>query len=173
MYLGDGYLVTCRKGVFRLEIGLDRRYPRIIAQCAAAIREVHPLGRANIQPYNTWVQVYSYWKHWPCVFPQHGPGVKHLRKIELTDWQQEIVAEHPNSLLRGLIHSDGCRSINRVKGKNYPRYYFSNYSQDIRDIFCRACDQCGISWRQMNWRTISIARKRDVDRLDLLIGPKS
>ena len=26
-------------------------------------------------------------KHWPCLFPQHGPGRKHTRKIELEQWQ--------------------------------------------------------------------------------------
>src|SRR5215470_15625313 len=25
----------------------------------------------------------SYSKHWACLFPQHGPGRKHQRKIEL------------------------------------------------------------------------------------------
>ena len=35
--------------------------------------------------------VYSFSKHWPCLFPQHGPGRKHERKIELTVWQRELV----------------------------------------------------------------------------------
>jgi hypothetical protein len=25
--------------------------------------------------------VYSYWQHWPCLIPQHGPGKKHERQI--------------------------------------------------------------------------------------------
>jgi hypothetical protein len=36
-------------------------------------------------------EVSAYSKHWPCLFPQHGPGRKHERKIELTVWQQELV----------------------------------------------------------------------------------
>ena len=33
-------------------------------------------------------EVYSFSKHWPCLFPQHEPGRKHERKIELMPWQQ-------------------------------------------------------------------------------------
>ena len=29
------------------------------------------------------------WKHWPCLFPQHGPGRKHERPIVLEDWQRD------------------------------------------------------------------------------------
>ena len=29
------------------------------------------------------------WKHWPCLFPQHGPGRKHERKIRLEAWQRD------------------------------------------------------------------------------------
>ncbi|MDQ3646535.1 MAG: hypothetical protein M3345_06315 [Actinomycetota bacterium] len=118
------------------------------------------------------IQVAGYWKHWPCVFPQHGPGKKHEREIRLHSWQQEIADLYPGQLLRGLIHSDGCRSFNWVNGTGYPRYQFTNYSSDIRSIFCRACDLYGVRWRQMNWRTISIARRAEVEKLDLVVGPK-
>jgi hypothetical protein len=69
--------------------------------------------------------------HWICLFPQHGPGRKHERKIELTGWQQDLVDLDPRPLLRGLLHSDGCRVLNWVKGTPYPRYHFSNVSPDI------------------------------------------
>jgi hypothetical protein len=43
---------------------------------------------------------------------------------------------------RGLIHSDGCRVQNRVRqGKDScPRYFFSNESQDIQQLFRHACE---------------------------------
>ena len=50
-------------------------------------------------------------------FPQHGPGRKHKRPIVLEAWQQAIVEAHPWQFLRGLLHSDGCRTINRFKTK--------------------------------------------------------
>jgi hypothetical protein len=59
--------------------------------------------------------VKSYSKHWPCLFPQHGPGRKHHRKIELEQWQFAIARKYPGELARGLFHSDGWRGVNRVR----------------------------------------------------------
>lgn len=87
--------------------------------------------------------------------------------------QLEIVQTLPHRLLRGLIHSDGCRVLNRVNGKDHPRYQFCNHSEDVRNIFCRACDDYGVAWRYSNWHTISVSRRRDVARLDQVIGPKT
>jgi hypothetical protein len=71
-----------------------------------------------------------------CLIPQHGPGRKHERKIDLAEWQQAIVNREPEQLVRGLIHSDRCRVINRVvvNGKEYayPRYFFAQVSTDIQ-----------------------------------------
>ena len=123
------------------------------------------------------IEVSCYWKHWICVFPQHGAGVKHARSIQLRDWQRSIVEDHPDRFLRGLIHSDGWRGTNNVKvrGKSYsyPRYQFTNYSQDIRKLFCWACDLYGVDWKQMRWNTISVARAEAVAKLDRVIGLKA
>ena len=109
--------------------------------------------------------------------PQHGRGAKHKRFISLTDWQRKICDRHPELLLRGLIHSDGCRVINRVRvgGKRYayPRYEFSNRSADIRHLFCDYCDALGIAWRQMKPTDISVARREAVAKLDAFVGPKT
>jgi hypothetical protein len=37
------------------------------------------------------VDVSMHPKHWPCLFPQHGPGRKHNRRIALEPWQRAIV----------------------------------------------------------------------------------
>jgi hypothetical protein len=63
--------------------------------------------------------------------------------------------------------------VNPVKGKPYPRYNFTNNSLEIQDLFCKACERYGVTWRQMNWKNISVARRPDVARLDRIIGPKS
>jgi hypothetical protein len=77
---------------------------------------------------------------------------------------------------RGLIHSDGCRSMNRVRvrgvGYEYPRYQFTNLSPDIRAIFCLACEDFGVRWTQSNAVTISVSRSDDVTRLDSVVGRK-
>lgn len=123
------------------------------------------------------IEVSCYRKHWICVFPQHGKGVKHSRSICLHEWQRGVVEHHPDLFLRGLIHSDGWRGTNSVtvRGKPYayPRYQFTNYSQDIRELFCWACDLYGVAWKQMTWNTISVARAEEVEKLDRVIGLKA
>lgn len=83
MYLGDGCLARCPRKVYRLDIALDIRYPNVIDECAFAITRMRPegQGRVNFVPRLGCTVVYSYRKHWPCLFPQHGAGRKHLRSI--------------------------------------------------------------------------------------------
>jgi hypothetical protein len=116
-------------------------------------------------------------KQWICLLPQHGPGRKHHRKIELLEWQRRIVDAAPGAFLRGLIHSDGWRGVNRVRVKGrdyaYPRYQFSNRSDDIRSLFCYACDLLCVEWRQWTRFHISVAKKESVAILDTFVGPKT
>ena len=107
--------------------------------------------------------------------PQHGPGRKHHRSIVLEDWQNRIVGSYPRQLPRGLIHSDGCRTINRVRDGRYayPRYFFTNHSPDILEIFRQACDASQLAHPTSKLDTISIARREAVAALDAFIGPKS
>ncbi len=172
-YLGDGTISFSRKHVPRLRIFTDARYTAIIRECAAAMQSVMPDNRVHIQPMRCRaVEIGCSSKRWPLLFPQHGPGRKHRRKIELVPWQQDIADGYPRELLRGLIHSDGCRVLNRVNGKDYPRYFFSQVSTDIQAIFCAACDRLGIEHRRSKWNTISVARAPSVALLDSFVGPK-
>jgi hypothetical protein len=178
LYLGDGWIATHPRGVCRLRNFLDSRYPLIIEECDAAMSIVMPASRTGRwrRHNENLIEVSSYSKHWPHLFPQHGPGVKHMRKIALEPWQLRIVERHPGRLLRGLIHSDGCRVVNRIRHPKrtyeYPRYFFSNRSLDIQGIFCDACDRLGIAWRQDGPWNISVARRQSVATLDRLVGPK-
>jgi len=171
LYLGDGCLSAHPRGVYRLRVFCADRYPYLMDQCELAMAEVLP-GRVGRVQQEGCTEVGSYSKHWPCLFPQHGPGRKHQRKIELVPWQQEIVDADPRPLLRGLIHSDGCRILNWVKGTPYPRYQFTNRSRDIRELFGRACDALGVEWRQSNRYSLSVARRGSVALLDEFVGPK-
>lgn len=104
---------------------------------------------------------------------------KHLREIELVEWQREIVAKYPEQLLRGLFHSDGCRFENwaskpgRDKRYYYVRYMFSNESEDIRNILTGTLDLLGIPWRQPRRNVIAVSRREAVATLDRFVGPKS
>jgi hypothetical protein len=154
---------------------VPRTYPGIVAECAAAIEAVRPCARVGYatRPNNGAVEVYSYWKHWPLLFPQHGLGKKHERRIVLQPWQERLVDAGPCLLLRGLVHSDGCRSINTGRGGwRHPRYSFSNRSADIRALFCGACDRLDLHWTTAP-HTVYVSRKGDVARLDEFVGPKT
>lgn len=179
-YLGDGCISRAPRYFF-LRIACDRTQPGIVADVTGLIERVRP-GRKVFHasaPGVTVVQ--SNWQHWPCLFPQHGPGRKHERPIILDDWQRSVVEAHPGPFLRGLFHSDGCRVINstrrRVAGElkryEYPRWQFTNASADIRELCCWALDLAGVAWRQSNVRVISVSRREAVAALDALIGPKS
>jgi len=185
-YLGDGHIAAMRRGVFCLRITMTAQYRDMIEECRTAMGLVRSSGcRPFIQQKPGCVIVAAYWKHWPCLFPQHGKGRKHERLIRLESWQRELVSYHPELLLRGLIQSDGWRGTNPivrryrtsagsvVRHYEYPRYLFTNYSGDIRGIFTRACDLYGIKWKRSRWNTISVARREDVQKLDRVIGLKS
>jgi hypothetical protein len=182
LYLGDGHLHWC--GTWQLRVSLDLAYPGIIEEAASAIVAHTPHRRVarRSEPGKNSVDLMAGWTDWPVLFPQCGPGPKHLRPIVLADWQQDIVAADPRPFLRGLIHSDGCRSINRfttelpsgrVAEYAYARYFFTNMSADIRGLFCAACDQLGVRWTQSNHRNISVAHRPSVRVLDAFIGPKA
>lgn len=175
-YLGDGCLSDNGRRVYRLRIIACSAYPGIAAEIRAAMVAVFPSNSVGSIQREGCQEIYLDSKHAICLFPQHGRGPKHTRRIEVMPWQAEIVDSHPRDFLRGLLHSDGCRSMNRVKVKGgyreYPRYFFSNRSADILGIFTRTCDQLGVAWRQNYTWSISIARRDSVAFVDTFVGPK-
>lgn len=184
LYLGDGHIVesSLRSGWLRLT--LDRAYPQLADEVVAAVTRVFPL--ANVRRYDRpergaiAVEVSTPFIH--AVFPQHGPGAKHNRPIVLADWQRTITQQHADRFIRGLMHSDGCRTINRFSTRlpsgrtaqyEYVRYFFSNLSADIRALFCEHCEMLGIRSTRSNHRNISIAHRHSVARLEEIVGPKA
>lgn len=181
LYLGDGCLSALKKDVYSLRIACDDKYPRLIDEAAGAIAVIHPNRPVHRVQAVGYTSVVSYWKHWPCLFPQHGPGPKHRREIWLTEWQTRLVAEEPGFFLRGLFNSDGCRVANWttrpvagvLKRYEYPRYQFSNESADIMALCQWALDLVGIPWRMPRRNVLSVARREAVAALDQYVGPKS
>jgi hypothetical protein len=87
VYLGDG-CISCVAGKSpSLRVSLDALYPGIVRETEGAIRSLdsrvtvgshsHPRHRLRI--------VVSNREIWGVAFPQHGPGRKHLRRIELVE----------------------------------------------------------------------------------------
>jgi hypothetical protein len=179
-YLGDGWLSS--KG--QLVIVCDAAYPELIEECRGAIILTSLRRHVAIRPHREFrsVRIECNWQGWFEALPQHGSGRKHDRPIVLEPWQEMIVEAHPWQFLRGLLHSDGCRTINRFKTKlpsgriaeyEYPRWFFSNMSADIRGLFCKTCEQLGLRWTQSNHRNISISHRHSVALLEDHVGPKS
>jgi len=158
---------------------MDAKYLGIRARCRAAISSVAD-RRSGETPNPGYVEIHSSWKHWICLFPQHGPDRKHHRSIQLEERQSDLVQRHPEAFLTGLIHSDGCRAMNKVKHLRndevvryaYPRYFFSNRSADIRELFMWACGLIGVESRPSNAWNISVAKRASVKILDNFIGPE-
>jgi hypothetical protein len=171
MYLGDGCL-TRHPRTYLLVISLDAAYPDIAHRCAVAVRSVNPFHPVTIYRQDNVLRVKSYGVCWLELFPQHGAGRKHLRKIELSGWQETLVQSNPWEFLRGLLESDGSRFDRSVGGRNYPAYGFSNRSSDILRLFTQVCDLLAIHYTVATSTSISIARRDDVRRLDEAIGPK-
>lgn len=175
-YLGDGCVSTVGRS-FKLRIACCAAYPDIIAETAEMVRRTLVGRTVGLIRRPGYTEVYATSFHWPCLVP-HGPGKKHLRPIVLTDWQREIALEqHPERLLRGLIHSDGSRCINRIRRGDrvyeYPRYFFTNKSADIQGYFLEACERLGIDARPNNRWNLSVARRDAVEKLDRIVGPKT
>jgi hypothetical protein len=181
LYLGDGCVSALKKGVYSLRIACDDKYPRLIDEAARAIAALHPNRPVHRVQAVGYTAVVSYWKHWPCLFPQHGPGPKHQRDIRLADWQKALVIQDPGLFLRGLFNSDGCRVANwatrpvsgELKRYEYPRYQFSNESADIMALCQWALDLVAIPWRMPRRNALSVARREAVAALDQYVGPKS
>ncbi|MBB5931361.1 hypothetical protein FHS34_006869 [Streptomyces echinatus] len=185
LYLGDGCISAHPRGTGHyLRIACADAWPGLMRLCREAITNVRP----GVSVYAVQKQGYSmmsgYYQHWPHLFPRHGPGKKHDRKIAPEPWQQVIVDAHPWEFVRGLIHSDGCRITNwttRVvagerKRYEYPRYFFTNKSDDIRGLYTGTLDKLGVEWtyciRDGIPYNVSVAKKASVALMDAHVGPK-
>ncbi len=173
LYLGDG-CISRGPRTYRMRIVLDSSYPKIVRACADALEAVVPGKTAWMGRYRAsqCLEVGMSWNHWPCLFPQHGPGRKHLRPIFLAGWQEDLVSRNRCALIRGLIHSDGCRIVANDRGRPSVRYHFSNRSEDIKRIYCESLDALGIRWTRPCDMQIAVYRKASAAMLDEFVGPK-
>jgi LAGLIDADG-like domain len=127
------------------------------------------------------VDLSLYSAHLPCLFPQHAPGRKHERPIQLEAWQSALVELAPWPFLRGCIRSDGCVFVNRTdvhrpQPYEYLSYQFANMSKGIIDLFMETCDLVGVVTRINRNRkglwTVRINQRESVERLYEHVGPK-
>lgn len=155
---------------------------RSVAAAVGATAAVLPGAWVSTTPRAGSTAVTCFSRHWTCLFPQHGPGMKHTRPIRLEPWQRAVVDTRPDRFLRGLFHSDGCRTTNRVRAVladgsvreySYPRWFFDNTSEDIMRLAEGALDLLRIAHRRARRTCLPVARADAVTELDAAIGPKT
>lgn len=187
MYLGDG----CISKVGRtksLQIALDMKYNKlneyVVDQLTVLFgKKPYVLDRSvdrgqKNKSNSLDVKVYSI--DMGILFPHEGSGAKHLRKIELTEWQKRII--NPIQLVKGLMMSDGsyfhCNTYNR------DNYSFCNASKDICRILIEMLDILGIKYNSHTKKKIGVKgtvlkthvnvnRREEVKKLHDLIGDKN
>jgi hypothetical protein len=150
LYLGDGCISRHARAQC-LRICLDLKYPGIIEDTCRLLKRCFPENGVATVPSSVGLSTFAcvYSKHLECLFPQHGSGLKHRRRVALEPWQTQRVKAAPWAFLRGCIRSDGCAFINRTdvhrdQPYEYLSYCFSNRSKDIVDLFTTTCDLVGI-----------------------------
>ena len=95
-YLGDGYISRSARRLRPSRLMRRGATPAIIDDVERADRRRQARRPGPHEPQRPGASsCQAHWKHWPCLFPQHGPGRKHERPIVLEDWQRAIVEAHP------------------------------------------------------------------------------
>jgi len=172
LYLGDGCISNAGRS-HRLRLSLDSRYPGVLADARDVLARgfcANDVGELRADRGSTAIlSVYS--THLPCLFPQHGPGLKHKRSIVLEPWQEGIVQRAPYAFIKGCVWSDGCTFINRTGPYEYLTVDFCNKSADIRSLFGDACETAGLDYR-MNGDRVRINRRESVKPVIAEIGTK-
>jgi hypothetical protein len=187
LYLGDGCIGELRK-TKRLAISLDKKYPKLnefVWYCMKTLFNKNPytydrsINRGQKHISNS-IDISICSTNLGVIFPHEGRGAKHLRKIELQEWQLNIL-DHVH-FVKGLIHSDGsyfyCKTFNTFN------YTFSNCSVDICGLLMNSLKILEISYNHHQKKKISekgtvlkncvnVNRKNDVEKLHSLIGDKT
>jgi len=179
LYLGDGSISACAR-TNRLRIVLDQKYPRVVAEARQLLERCFPTNSVHVGKGSKGrclsVSVYS--SHLLCLFPQHGEGLKHNRRIALETWQRAHIDGAPWAFLRGCINSDGCVFVNRTGRYEYLSYCFSNSSDEITALFVDICERLELTPRphynplQGVWH-VRINRRKSVAALLKHVPPKS
>jgi hypothetical protein len=139
------------------------------------VSQVHQIGCTMIK---------SYSNHWPCLFPQHGPGPEAHAQNRAGRMADHHHRQYPGEFARGLFHSDGWRGVNRVRRRladgdhryEYSRYLFGNES----GTFCscagrRWTGSGGVALLPAEFHIGGARRRRGarrLARLDEFVGPK-
>lgn len=178
VYLCDGYInIMKNQRTYSIRLCNDTRYPNNTQEWANNLKILFPENVCNIyNPKNSNCnQVKLYSRKIIDLFPQHGAGAKHARKLTILDWQMRIISEYPEQFIRGCIQSDGCIYQQIIKNKkggktSYKRYNFVNKSEDIMDLFLSTLKLVGVN-KEKYWhesRQIFVAQNFPQESIKIL-----
>ena len=125
LYLGDGCISANgapARGIRVLRIACADAWPGLLAECKQAVKAIRPANKVGTVQSDGCSYVTAYSRHWPCLIPQHGPGRKHDRRIELAPWQRPITGQYPDRFARGrrpLVRISAVHVHQRIDG--HPR----------------------------------------------------
>lgn len=173
LYLGDGCVSKAGR-VKRLRLVLDAAHPGIVQDSRLLLARCFPQSPVGVTSADGGASVVLsvYSSHLGCLFPQHAPGKKHERRIELEPWQSACLEAAPWRFLRGCIRSDGCTFVNRTGPYSYLTFEFRNLSSDIRGLFAGACEMVGVEYRLHSER-VRINRRSSVQKMVANVGVKA
>lgn len=150
LYLCDGHISQYKTHrVACIRMINDFKYPKNTSEWADNLQILFPENKINIRKLKmNAVEVKTYSKKLPTLFPQIGKGAKHKRKLTFTNWQMDIIKQYPKDFIRACIQSDGSIYNATTKGRIYKRYNFTNASEDIIDLFLYSLKEIGIEVRK-------------------------
>lgn len=148
IYLSDGYLaeLKSRPGVYRMRFFNDVKYPINSEEWRTELHKLFPnhvVSRTKPSDRNIWL-ISLYGRRIPVLFPHVGKGMKHERKLNIQDWQKDIIEKEPEKFIKGCIESDGSIYEQTVGKYKYVRYNFSNNSEEIASLLILALSKVGI-----------------------------
>ncbi len=156
IYLSDGY-VSHHARTKRLIISLGSEETNVLAMTAQFLKELFPKNKVSLYPRKEvkCMDVSLYNKGLSDMFPgaEYLSGPKHLKHLEIRDWQIDSIKMYPREFILGSIHGDGCRYLSCGK---YLYYNFTNLSLQIKELFVMACRLIGIEF----YSTFDVSKKR-------------
>lgn len=178
LYLGDGN-ISSNSRTKQFNITLDKKYEKLNDEVVKTFNKLFgklpyvydkSIDRGQKYVSNCIVIRYTN-KNIGVIFPHEGIGRKHNRKIELSEWQKQII--DPVGIVKGLFFSDGCYYYD-THNKKY-MYNFNNRSNDIIGILVTYLAVLKINYNVMKYEEktiLTVKTQSDVKLLHDLIGDK-
>ena len=178
-YLGDGYIVLTRRGVYRLRVACD-----LAASQHRVVDRARDRGRARAPSRSSaapalparagcLVVLEALAVPVPAARPRPQARAAHrARALAAADRRRPPRAARARAHPLRWLAAHQSHQAPEADRTSTSATSSANRSDDIKRIFCDACDALGVQWRVMNRDSISVARRASVARLDEFIGPK-